>query len=248
MIKFYNIKNSSDAVEIRFYGDIVFDEWGKWTNDDKCPSDIVDALKNASGKPLTIRINSGGGSVFGGMAIYNVLNAYQGKKTVYVDGVAASIASVIMLAGDEINIPDNATVMLHEPWSMAWGTAKDMDAAASALRVCYDTILAVYNAHLADGQTLTGLITEIENRSEYWMTGNEAASVFKLNNTPAVQAAACAGNMLDRWDKTPKGIPRARAEPIPAEPEPIEPDINALELEIASAFCFAENERSLNDE
>lgn len=249
MKNWYDIKNQADKVLIYFYGDICMDEWGKWTNDDKCPSDIVEALAAAGGKPLIVRINSGGGSVFGGQAIYNVLKTYQGKKTVYVDGVAASIASLIMLCGDEINIPENATVMLHEPWSWGWGTAKEMEAVAASLRVCWDTILAVYSDHLNDGQTIEDLRAQIEARGEYWMDGKKAAEIFRLNGTPAVKAAACMGGMLDRWQKTPEGIPRARAEPegkdggTPPSPQGEGFGLEGA-LELASAFCFVENERS----
>ena len=63
---------------------------------------------------INIHINSGGGSVFGGIAIYNMLRRNNAHKTVYVDGLAASIASVIMMAGDEIVMPKNATVMIHK--------------------------------------------------------------------------------------------------------------------------------------
>ena len=79
MHKFYQIVDKAGELEIRFYGDIVMDEMGKWTKDDTCPSDIIDTLQNAGDKPLSIRINSGGGSVFGGIAIYNVLK-HKGYK------------------------------------------------------------------------------------------------------------------------------------------------------------------------
>ncbi|WP_330594436.1 Clp protease ClpP, partial [Clostridioides difficile] len=65
---------------------------------------------------MNIYINSGGGSVFAGMAIYNMLKRHEGFKTVYVDGIAASIASVIALAGDRVVIPQNAYFMIHKPW------------------------------------------------------------------------------------------------------------------------------------
>lgn len=243
MNKFYQIVDRAGEVEIRFYGDIAMDEGGKWSDEDTCPSDIINALKDAGDKPLSIRINSGGGSVFGGIAIYNVLKGYKGHKAVYVDGIAASIASVIMLAGDEINVPKNATIMLHEPWSIAMGTAKDFENAAESLKVCWNTILAVYEEHLADGMTIEALRDEIIDRGELWMDGAKASWYFNLNATPEVKAAACLGKSLDMWQKTPEGIPRARAEPELDEPEQLDTtDDDALN--IASAFLFVEKERN----
>lgn len=242
MNNFYQIVDKAGEVEIRFYGDIVMDEWGKWTAEDTCPSDIINALQDAGDKPLSIRINSGGGSVFGGIAIYNVLKQYKGYKAVYVDGIAASIASVIMLAGDEVNVPKNSTIMLHEPWSIAMGTAKDFENASESLKVCWNTILAVYEEHLADGMTIEALRDEIIDRGELWMDGARASGYFKLNATPEVKAAACLGKSLDMWQKTPEGIPRARAEPKQDETQPDTTDDDALN--IASAFWFVEKERN----
>lgn len=241
MNKFYQIVDKAGELEIRLYGDIVMDEWGKWTPDDKCPSDIIQALNGAGDKPVSIHINSGGGSVFGGIAIYNVLKQYKGYKAVYVDGIAASIASVIMLAGDEINLPKNATVMLHEPWSIAMGTAKDFETAAESLKVCYNVIMAVYEEHLSDGMTIEALKDEIAANGEVWMDGAKASTYFKLNATPEVTAAACMGKSLDMWQKTPLGIPRARAEPA----EPLKPDTTDDDaLNLVGAFHFVETERN----
>ena len=242
MHKFYQIVDKAGELEIRFYGDIVMDEMGKWTKDDTCPSDIIDTLQNAGDKPLSIRINSGGGSVFGGIAIYNVLKQYKGYKAVYVDGIAASIASVVMLAGDEINVPKNATIMLHEPWSIALGTAKDFESAAESLKVCWNTILAVYEENLAEGMTIEALKDEILDRGELWMDGAKASAYFNLNATPEVKAAACLGKSLDMWQKTPEGIPRASAEPEPDETQPDTTDDDALNL--MGAFHFVETERN----
>jgi ATP-dependent protease ClpP protease subunit len=249
MKNWYDIKNQADKVLIYFYGDICMDEWGKWTNDDTCPSDIVKAIKEANGKPLEIRINSGGGSVFGGMAIYNVLRGYTGKKDVYVDGIAASIASVIMFAGDTLNMPSNATIMAHKPWTFAMGDESDMEAAKQSLITCYKSILAVYGEHLADDQTIEDLDATIQQEKEVWRTGADAAKIFKINLQDPSQMAACAGVSLDHWNKTPDGIPRARAEPKqpekPTEPtKQPEPQTDALDLNWVSAFIFAENEGS----
>ena len=105
------IKNATDTTcDLYFYGDIV-DSWlGAFDDMDQYPEAIKNFLDEAKGKDINIYVNSGGGSVFAGMAIYNMLKRHKGYKTVYVDGLAGSIASVIALAGDKFIIPSNAYV------------------------------------------------------------------------------------------------------------------------------------------
>ena len=80
-----------------------------------------------------MRINSPGGSCFDGVAIYNALARHPAHKTVWVDGFAASAASVVAMAGDEIVMPENTMMMIHEPVGAGAGTAADMRAMADAL-------------------------------------------------------------------------------------------------------------------
>lgn len=209
MTKGYDIKNSTDKIIIRFYGDILMqDEW--WKEDsDKSPQDIVDALNEANGKEIEIRINSGGGSVFGGMAIYNVLKSYSGKKTVFVDGIAASIASVIMLAGDTINIPKNATIMIHDPWSVCVGTAEDMEKAKASLETIKETILSVYESHAKVSKEELAEMME----KETWMSGDAAAKVFNIDLSDEVKVAACvASRMMNFYNNTPPDIHKMKDE------------------------------------
>lgn len=115
------IKNQTDnEAEICFYGDINSDsmgEWSKYFPDDKCPSDIKEFFDQLSDdvEKIHVHINSGGGSVFGGIAIYNLLKNHKAEIIVHVDALAASIASVIAMAGDKIIIPKNAQLMIHKP-------------------------------------------------------------------------------------------------------------------------------------
>ena len=112
---------STDRAELFFYGDIVSNTWQSyWYEEDKSPQDVVDFLADLDDyRSVDIYINSGGGSVHGGLAIYNILKRYSGEKIVRVDGIAASIASVIALAGDRVIIPKSAQFMIHKPWSWA---------------------------------------------------------------------------------------------------------------------------------
>ena len=96
--------------------------------------------------PLTLRINSPGGSVVEAQAIYNLIAGRKGETTVKIDGLAASAASYIMLAGDRIEIAENAMVMIHNAWSFAMGNAEDLRNTAAVLDKFDDVLLAGYVA------------------------------------------------------------------------------------------------------
>ena len=87
----------------------------------------------ADGTPLESALNSPGGSVFDAVAIYNALKRHAGTVTVWIDGIAASAASYIAMAGDEIVMPENAFLMIHDPAGLVMGTAEDMRAMAETL-------------------------------------------------------------------------------------------------------------------
>jgi ATP-dependent Clp protease protease subunit len=115
---------SNDVTEID-----LFDEIGDFGVSDK---DFSAQLKNASGN-IVLRINSPGGDVFQGLAIYNALLAHKGSVRVEVTGVAASAASIIAMAGDEIAIAENAFIMIHNAWSLTIGNQEDHDKSADLL-------------------------------------------------------------------------------------------------------------------
>ena len=91
---------------------------------------------------LNIYINSPGGSVFEGQAIYSQLQRHKARKNVYVDGIAASIASVIAMAGDTVYMPKNAMMMIHNPWGVVVGNAEDMRKHADSLDNPWDLVAA----------------------------------------------------------------------------------------------------------
>ncbi len=143
--KILQVKNqTTNSADLYFYGDIVSDWWGAWTESDQYPEAIKNFLNGQEGKDLNIYINSGGGSVFASLAIYNMLKRHTGKKTVTVDGVAASGASVIAMAGDEIIIPENAFLMIHRAWVDTTGNAEELRACADYLERLDEGILAIY--------------------------------------------------------------------------------------------------------
>lgn len=192
------IKNQTDSsADLFFYGDIVSETWqSEWYEDDMAPGDVKKFLDQLGGtENINIHINSGGGSVFGGIAIYNMLRRNNAHKTVYVDGLAASIASVIMMAGDEIVMPKNATVMIHKPSASYFFTTKNADDLrkdAESLDTCQEAIMQTYMTKAKVDKE------EIEQKvnDETWLTGEEAAELFDIKVEEANDAVACAGSSM----------------------------------------------------
>lgn len=137
----YRFKNEAEAVNIQIYDEISSDDfWG----DVVTAKAINDEIAQANGKPLNIHINSYGGEVFEGFAIYNNLKSYTGRKVVYVDGIAASIASVIAMAGDEIYMNKASMLMIHNASGVAYGNAEEMKKVVNALEQINKVIRDVY--------------------------------------------------------------------------------------------------------
>lgn len=203
------IKNQTDnEAEICFYGDINSDsmgEWSKYFPDDKCPSDIKEFFDQLSDdvEKIHVHINSGGGSVFGGIAIYNLLKNHKAEIIVHVDALAASIASVIAMAGDKIIIPKNAQLMIHKPMSWVSGNADEMRKEADVLDGCQKVILSTYMDHVKEGVT-EKTINDLIN-AETWLNGEECQQYFDFDMEESNEAVAAADSeYFDRYDNLPE--------------------------------------------
>lgn len=150
--KFFEIKQSATlpkTVELYIYSDVCADSYDWWT-DQKIVSETSanyfrDTLA-AAGEvtQINIYINSLGGSVMQGVAIYNILRRHSAHKTVYIDGFACSVASVIAMAGDEVIMPANTNLMIHNPWTYAAGNATQLRKAAEDLDVLTESSRQAY--------------------------------------------------------------------------------------------------------
>ena len=206
-------RNESTYQELYFYGDIVSDAWEKWCEEDKCPQDVLDILNSIDeNRDLNIYINSGGGSVYAGLAIYNQLKRKKCNKIVRVDGLAASIASVIMLAGNKVIIPKTAQTMIHDPWMGIWGgyNAKEFRKMADDLDACGETILNVYAENLKEGVSIDIIKQMMEE--ETWLTGDKAAQYFNIEVEDSAIAVACVSNYFNRYTNTPEDLKKDKAE------------------------------------
>lgn len=206
----FEVKNETEnKADLYFYGDIVSDWWGAWQDEDQYPNAVKDFLTAQAGKDLNIYINSGGGSVFAGIAIYNMIqrHAAKNKVQVYVDGLAGSIASVIAFAGSEPpKIPSNAFFMIHNPWSYGEGNAAELRKMADDLDEIAIGMLNIYGKHLKDDVSID-TIKELMD-AETWLNGEEAAKYFNVEVTDAKEYAAAVGDYMGRADreKIPKGL------------------------------------------
>lgn len=143
-----------------------------WFEDEVTPQMFRDELAGKVGD-ITVRINSPGGDVSAGIAIYNYLREHDGQVTIKVDGIAASIASVIAMAGDKIVMLPGAMMMVHQPWTIVQGTSDDMIEAAAALKKFGESIVPIYAAR-------TGLSEDRINellKAETWMTAQDAVEL-----------------------------------------------------------------------
>ncbi len=189
-----------------FYGDIVSATWqSMWYEEDKCPQDIADFLNQLDGyEEIDIYFNSGGGDVFAGLAIYNQLKRYNGRKVGYVDGMAASIASVIMFACDELHFATGAQAMIHKPLCITIGNADDHRESIKQLNLCEDSILDIYEQHTKDGVTRDKLKALMA--AETWFNGEKLAEYFNVEIEERAAVAACTSEFFDRYENVPQQV------------------------------------------
>lgn len=168
--KFWQVKNEVNGnSEILLYGPIAGES--SWWGDEVTPRSFAEDLESLGGKDVTVRINSGGGDVFAAHAIHNQLVAYKGRVTVVIDGLAASAATIIAVAGDRIIMPSNALFMIHNPaigLSDYYG-AEELLKAAEALNTIKDSIVAAYRKRCkASAEELAAMMD-----AETWMGAAE---------------------------------------------------------------------------
>ncbi|MER6235948.1 head maturation protease, ClpP-related [Streptomyces clavifer] len=163
----YEIRNATDADEAEL---LIYDEIGGWFGN--TPGEIVDELRAVTAPNLRVRINSPGGSVFDGIAIANAIRLHPSNVTVQVDGIAASAASVIAMAGDRIVMTPQSQLMIHDASGMAFGNAADMTEMASLLDIQSDNIADAY-AERAGG---TREEWRERMRAESWYLAAEAVA------------------------------------------------------------------------
>ncbi len=167
MNKFWNWKNETDEERtLELYGTIAEQSW---VDDDLTPAMFKDELMKGNG-PITVWINSPGGDCVATSQIYSMLMDYPGDVTVKIDGIAASAASVIAMAGTKVLMAPTALMMIHNPATMAYGDHNDFSKAIEMLEEVKESIINAY-------EIKTGLPRLKLSRlmdSETWMNANKA--------------------------------------------------------------------------
>ena len=164
--EWYNIKNkSSEVADVYLFNDIG--TFGVTAQN------FIDEIKEYEDTELNIHINSLGGEVFEGMAIYSIIQRRKAKTTVYIEGIAASIASVIALAADEVIMSENSLLMIHNAWGGTQGEAKDMRKQAKILDKITNEIAEVYVKK--SGIPYNEVIRMMDE--ETWLTAEEAVAL-----------------------------------------------------------------------
>ena len=132
--------------------------------------DFVRALAGVTAKTVTVRINSPGGDVFDGMAIFNALKNYNGKVVTRIEGIAASMASVIALAGKEVQAYANTMYMIHEPYAFTAGNQYSLRELADILEKMSGQMIDIYSSNSAPGKREIAQMM----KDEAWLTAKEA--------------------------------------------------------------------------
>lgn len=204
--KYYNIKKASaERGEIYIYGDIISEDW-RWDHDTSAVSFREELAALEDVEVIDLHINSGGGDVFEAAAIYNMLKRHKARIEVHVDGLAASAASVIAMAGDKITMPRNSMMMIHNMWTIIMGNHNDLRKAADeAEKISNSTVKQAYlnrNPDL-DEQKLTQMLDD-----ETWLTADEALDLGLIDEvvTAAPVAASLSKNMAARYNNVPSEL------------------------------------------
>ncbi|WP_346839819.1 ClpP-like prohead protease/major capsid protein fusion protein [Microbulbifer sp. SAOS-129_SWC] len=180
----------------------VYDYIGYWGVTAKDFARDLKALGNVS--KIKLHLNSPGGDVFDGTAIYNLLKDHSAEVETWIEGIAASMGSVIALAGDTVHIAENAYYMVHNPSTIARGDERVMDKAKELLAKVKTTMINLYASR-------TGLsedeISQIMD-DETWYTGAEAVEAgFATDTTAATEmAASFSGELINQFKNTPEPV------------------------------------------
>lgn len=215
----------ADTVEVLIYGDIG----DSWYGESVTARKFVEDLQAVADKNLVVRINSYGGSVSDGIAIYNAIARHPQPKSVVIDGVAVSIASLIAMAGDTVSIAENGLLMIHAPWGGVVGNSREVRQYADTLDRFAEAMLTSYAAQTKKpAEEMRALLTDGE---DHWFTAQEAAEAGFVDEITAVidpsEAARYRAAAFGRF-KVPAAVAAAYRQPqqettVMPDPNPANP-------------------------
>lgn len=189
------------SAEILIYGDIG----ESWWSESVSAGDFVRELAALDVEAVTVRIASIGGSVPDGIAIYNAMKRHPANITTVVDSMALSIASLIACAGDTRQMAENATLMVHAPWTIAAGNAVELRDAADMLDTWAGAMSTSYAA--ATGETPAQALARLTDGKDHWYTAEEAKAAGFINEVvSASPVSAMAGFDLSKFRNVPAAV------------------------------------------
>jgi len=194
---------------------LIYDQIGRdfWSGEGVVAKEFAQELaKIPAARKITVGINSPGGSVHDGLAIYNLLSARRNQVTCRIDGLAASIASIIALAGSKLVMPASALLMIHDPSGMCMGTADEMREMATALEKHKEALVNVYEEKTKKPRA------EIEQamKDETWFTAADAKA-FGLVDDVTAEVAASNTFDLSQFRRVPASLKNQTKPPAPNE-------------------------------
>lgn len=239
--KFWKWAKAESGSELILDGVIASESW---LRDEVTPKMFREDLEQHPGD-VTVRINSPGGDVSAGVAIYNYLNEHEGVVTVKVDGLAASIASLIAMAGDKIVMLPGSMMMVHLPWTFAAGNSDDMAQVVEMLEKTGESMVPIYAAR-------TGLSEERVNellKAETWMTAQDAVdlgfadeaieaktsladAMAKINDLTSSMQSAVMQPVMSLKAKEAKHDADTTQKPVEAAPEKSEAPVKAEDKKV----------------
>ena len=222
--KWYAFKSSDQSGEVELS---LYDEIGSFGIGAK---QFIAELKKYKDKHIHLRINSPGGEIVEGSAIYNALTRHEGGLTVHIDALAASMASVIAMSGNPVYMADNALLMIHNPWTLAAGEADDLRKQADLLDTMKSNLVRAYKKKTGMEEKAIAKLMD----DETWLDATEAAALGFIDAIEdGIPAAASAKDLRARFDTFAKAkmqstiVSEAEA-PAPAV-EPVVEEVPAVE-------------------
>jgi len=225
--KFWNFKAKDDKTgELTLYGEIASSTWWGDETTPKQFKEDLDALGDI--ETLNVYVNSPGGDVFAGQTIYSILKRCDAQVNVYVDGLAASIASLITMAGDTVIMSENAMMMVHNPWTIVAGEASELRKMADTLDKVRDSMVVAYESRSA--LTAEEIVELLD--AETWLSAAECEEYgFCDEIEDAKEVAACIDERyFERYRNAPKELLKKPEEVD--EARELEKQKLAIELEL----------------
>lgn len=231
MSKYYNFLQSNNSADIFIYGDITSYPWSEADVDAYSFINELTALEDVDN--INVHINSYGGEVAEGLAIYNALKDHPAKVTTYCDGFACSIASVIFMAGDNRVMSDASLLMIHNPWTFTDGNAEELRKQADDLDKIAE---ASYNAYLANINITREELKALLD-AETWLTPAEAldmgfATEVRASGTSNKASQSVKKRMIEK-------LIAKREQPAPVEEQAKEEAPKPTIMEMMSGFFNA---------